>query len=626
MQRPGVTVATALAIAACGTAAPVHRPGEVYIATIAITGNHAIKSGALVAGLGLHRRQLGGRALDEYQLSVDEQRIAGAYEKLGYFDVAVHASVTHDGLAEHVVFAVTEGPRATMRVEIDGLPPEVPLAKIRALVKVADGAPFDYDAYDDAKSEIERALEDAGYAHVQLDAGVIADRAQHLAIARYVIDPGTRCTFGAIAINGVTGALRSAAAARVTIKPGTPYTAEAIADTQRALYALDRFSTVRVDVPRNSTDTVLPVTITLSEANAHEIRAGGGFGVDPINYSVRLRAQYTQVGWPFPLSSISIDLRPAYTLLRSTCDWYKPLDCQREPRLRLLGTFTEQDFLIPKLTAQLETGADFLTIEAYTIESLFHTRLGLAMPIVSSRLQARVGWLLGWYTFADPSSLLDATIQHELGIDHIERLGEYTQALTLDLRDDPLDTHYGAYAELRIAEGTPYAGGAYRFVQLTPEARGYLPIGPLVLAARLRVGKIYGDVPPTERYYAGGASSDRGFPERQLSPVVTDATTGAQVVIGGASLVETGAELRVPVGKLYGQPAGVVAFVDGGDVRDTDAVDWTELHWAVGLGFRWSVLPVGPFRLDFAYRVGHDAVDEPKLGRFEWFVSVGETY
>ncbi len=48
--------------------------------------------------------------------------------------------------------------------------------------------------------------------------------------------------------------------------------------------------------------------------------------------------------------------------------------------------------------------------------------------------------------------------------------------------------------------------------------RGYVPLGPAVLALRARLGVILGAVPVTERYYAGGAVSQRGFSERRLSP------------------------------------------------------------------------------------------------------------
>jgi outer membrane protein assembly factor BamA len=193
------------------------------------------------------------------------------------------------------------------------------------------------------------------------------------------------------------------------------------------------------------------------------------------------------------------------------------------------------------------------------------------------------------------------------------------------LRDRPIEPHYGIYAEARVTEGTRYAGGAFNYTQLTPELRAYIPIANAVLALRTRIGEIIGDVPPTERYYGGGASSDRGYPERQLSPIATNGLD--TVVIGGAALAEASAELRVPAGKLLGKATGGVAFLDGGDVEETPSqLDIWQLHWAAGVGFRWFLLPIGPLRLDLAYRFGLDSANLPPLNRFQWFISFGEAF
>jgi len=104
----------------------------------------------------------------------------------------------------------------------------------------------------------------------------------------------------------------------------------------------------------------------------------------------------------------------------------------------------------------------------------------------------------------------------------------------------------------------------------------------MVLAMRFRFGTIMGAVPVTERYFAGGAQSHRGFGNRRLSPPLFDAD-GTRVPIGGAALVETGPELRVPIGSLWGVDVGVAAFLDGGDVQnDVNALDLGNLHWAAG--------------------------------------------
>jgi translocation and assembly module TamA len=633
MSRSRLGVACVAVALGCHGGGPVRHPGEQYVAKIRVEGNHALTSDALINGLALRRREDAGVAVDEYQLTQDVTRIVGAYEKLGYFRVEVHPRVEHQGDAEDIVLAISEGPRATVTVEIDGLPADISPQRARQLVKLVDHGPFDYAAYDAAKEPLLKLVEDASYAHARLDAGVVADRAHDRATVRYVFDPGPQCTFGPVSVTGVHGALLRAVDARVEIHAGQRYSSEALLDTQRALYGMGRFSTVRVDFDQTSNDPVVTVRVALTEGNRHEFRAGGGVGIDPINYSLRARATYTQVGFPFPLSTIGVDFRPEYTYLQATCGSIAFWTCANEPRVRLIGTLTQQDFLVPKLRLELEGGLDFLTIEAYTIEGV-HGRVGLSMPLGTPRVQAHVGWLVGIYQFVDVNEALLPDAQDQIGISttvngvttgRAEQLGTFNESLTLDLRDRPIEPHYGIYAEARVTEGTRYAGGAFNYTQITPELRGYVPIAKAVLALRARVGEFFGDIPPTERYYSGGASSDRGYPERQLSPIATNGPD--TVVIGGGGLAEASAELRVPAGKLLGLATGGVAFIDGGDVEMTASqLDIWQLHWAAGVGFRWFLLPIGPLRVDVAYRFGLDSANLPTLSRFQWFLGIGEAF
>ena len=99
---------------------------------------------------------------------------------------------------------------------IHGLPadPELPVAKVRKVLPLEDGKPFDYEPYDKAKELLLAVVEDAGYAHAKLDAKVIADRANHEAVIELTYDTGPKCKFGAIDIVGAPPDLVDAVRAR----------------------------------------------------------------------------------------------------------------------------------------------------------------------------------------------------------------------------------------------------------------------------------------------------------------------------------------------------------------------------------------------------------------------------
>lgn len=610
-------------LAGCGKK-PVHHPGEEWLESIKFEGNRAIKDKDLREGLALRRVQKQGGSPDPYLVVIDGQRIKGEYLRRGYLEVDVRSRVERKGEATTVIYTIAEGPRAKTRVMITGLPPndpDLPESKVRDALPIEDGQPFSYEPYDKAKEKMLGIIEDAGYAHAQLNAHVIADRANHMAIIHLEYEAGPKCKFGTVDISGVSGELADAVRDRVAFGTGDQYSSAAIAETQRNIYEMHRFSTVRV-LPDKTDGNVVNVRITLARSARNELSLGGGVGMDPAAYEVRGRSNYTILGFPEPLTDFSVDLRPAYAMLRDGSGY--------EPRVRAMAGLKRMDLFHPFVTGEVEGGYNYLVVEAYTSYGP-RARLGIQTPLIWKQLQLRAGWQIERLEFRHISPLVDPTLEMELGLDRPERIGMYTQAIALDLRDNPIEPRYGAYAEVRVDEGTPYAGGAFEFVRLTPELRGYIPIPltPAVLALRTRVGKFYGDVPVTERYYSGGASTQRGFGERRLAPTLTGEVDGVMrsVPIGGTELFETNIELRSQLTKFKGMGIGGVLFLDGGDVGDEmHAIDLGNLHWAAGVGARVFTI-IGAVRADLGYRLNRYGPEEPEPGsRFAFHLSLGETF
>ena len=606
---------------ACGKKV-VHRPGEEFLEAIKIEGNKSIDSKDLRAGLALRRIKKLGSSPDPYLVVIDGQRIKGAYLRRGFLEVDVRSRVERRGDATTVIYTVQEGPRAKTRVLITGLPKDDPklLEKVRKTLPIKDGEFFAYKPYDEAKETMLGVIEDAGYAHVQLNAHVIADRANHEAIIHLEYKTGPKCRFGTIDISGVDDELEDAVRARLAFEPGQQYSSAAIAETQRAIYDMRRFSTVRV-LPDKSDGEIVNVRISLARSTSNELTLGGGVGMDPATYEVRARSGYLKVGWPFPLTDFSVDLRPAYAMLRDGSGY--------EPRIRAMAKLRRIDLFRPFMTGEVEGGYNYLTVEAYTSYGP-RARLGLETPVVIKELRLRGGWEIERLDFRHISPLIDPTLQMQLGLDGPQRLGQYSQAILLDMRDNPIETRLGAYAEVKIDEGTEYAGSALEFVRVTPELRGYVPVpgAALVVASRVRAGRLYGDIPVTERYFSGGSTTQRGFGERRLAPTLVGDVMGEErhVPIGGAEMLEAGVELRTRLTTVKGMGLGGVMFLDGGDVTERDQLEMTNLHWAVGLGVRLFTL-VGPIRADVGYRLNRYGAGEPAPGdRFAFHLSIGEAY
>jgi outer membrane protein assembly factor BamA len=635
-----------------------HRAGDEQLKAIKFEGNHQVSSGSLTSGLALHRVERRGGSPDPYLVQIDADRIRGEYLRRGFLDIDVRSRVERQGDAATVIYAVDEGRRATTQVVISGLPDDVPAASVRDKLPLADGKPFDYEAYDVAKPMLLGVVQDAGYAHATLDARVIGDRANHTAVVDLTYTPGPKCTFGNVEIAGATGELARAVRDRLAFAPGQVYSTQAIAQTQRNLYGFGRFSTVRVQ-PNQGEGEVVGVKVAVSESAPHQVQLGGGFGYDPSGYSVRGRAGYSIAGWPFPLDTVSVEVRPEYA--------YEPNaegSGTYQPRIRALARFERADLFWAYTKATAEVGYNYLTVEAYTSYGPLG-RLGFETPLGTDRVKLRAGWSIEQVAFRSITNLIDPpgnidpmdtagqaaamernALKHQLGLDTSERNAGFHQALVVDLRDHPLETKLGAYSELRTTEGGTYAGGAFNYFEAIGDVRGFVPLpGSIVLAGRARYGGIWGDVPVTERFFSGGAVSQRGFGERRLAPFVKDHPfklvtrqdgtsvnqldpAFAAAPIGGAGRIETSLEARVPVTTIRSMPVGFVVFVDGGDVTEAPGdLDVTNLHWAAGTGLR-VMTPIGPARLDVGYRLTRTTgpLDPDHGQHFAYHLTVGEAF
>jgi outer membrane protein assembly factor BamA len=612
---------------------PVHRPGEEYLSGVDFEGNRQLSKGTLLTGLALHRVLQSGGAPDPYLVQIDADRIRGEYLRNGYIEAGVRSRVERKGDAARVIYTIEEGKRAATRVEVTGLPDDVPVAAVRARLPLQDGLPFSYEPYDLAKPLLLAVVQDAGYAHATLDASVVADRADHIAVVELAYTPGPKCRFGAVQITGATGELETAVRERLAFAPGQLYSTSAITQTQRNLYAFGRFSTVRIRTDRRDDgDQVVGVHVAVAESAPHEVSLGGGFGIDTTGYEIRGRSGYSVAGWPFPLDTVTLDFRPAYAYLTG--------DGSYEPRIRALAKLERKDLFWTYTKGELAAGYNYLAVEAFTSYGPL-ARVGFETPLGTDKLQLRVGWRFQQAGFRQINSVLAlpmyGDLRHQIGIDRTERVGGYEQTVIADLRDHPLEPTLGVYGELHVTEGTALAGSAYNYVELIGDARGYLPlIGGAVLAGRARYGAIHGDVAPTERLFSGGAVSQRGFGERRLSPYVGGPMTGttgtgggaAVVPYGGAGLVETSLEARVPITRIRSMPLGVVTFLDGGDVTVTPGeLDLGNLNWAVGAGLRLMTV-VGPVRLDVGYRLNRTSgpMDPDPGSHYAYHLTIGEAF
>jgi outer membrane protein assembly factor BamA len=353
---------------------------------------------------------------------------------------------------------------------------------------------------------------------------------------------------------------------------------------------------------------VADITIEVREGERHELKLGGGLGVEGaggllerglVQYSdtrleLRGRGELTVRSLVDPLLTVRLGVRPGYVLLPGVNEDHNFVFEARADGNR-------PDFVWKRLILGAFVSYSVQRYEAYSERG---PRAGVLLdrPFWDDRLHAGVG-VQGEYLTLTPTEGVDID---DLGVDGPLGVSFVHQSLKIDRRDDRVHTHSGWFAELRLEQGRWFADASGLFARNLADVRGYLPMSSrFVLAARTRGGllssTVSGDEPIPQRLFSGG-SSHRGFGVRRLAPGVLD-NDGNTVPVGGAALLEASLELRADVVELSDAWLGGVLFVDTGDVVATPGeLDPGNLHVAVGAGLRYET-PIGPIRFDVGVRV-----------------------
>jgi outer membrane protein assembly factor BamA len=154
------------------------------------------------------------------------------------------------------------------------------------------------------------------------------------------------------------------------------------------------------------------------------------------------------------------------------------------------------------------------------------------------------------------------------------------------------------------------------------------------------------DIPLAERFFSGGSTTDRGFPDNQAGP--RDPETGFP--LGGTALLMNTIELRFP---LIGDNLGGVLFHDMGNVysdlsglslryHQNSLQDFNYAVQTLGFGVRYHT-PIGPLSLDlafspnsprfFGYQGTYDQLlfgtgqqVQQRIDRFQFHFSLGQAF
>jgi outer membrane protein assembly complex protein YaeT len=452
-------------------------------------------------------------------------------------------------------------------------------ADVLAAVPFTTGDPWVEAHVTGAQRAIGRLYAQRGYLHARatLETARTDDRVD--VILR--IHEGTPTRVGRILVSGLITTDEEVVRREIPFKPGDPFDPELLVELERRLSRVGLFERIQVGPLSPPQAPFADVEITVREGKPWRVEFGGGYGTDRgwrgllevghdnlfgTGRSLGVREKLTEDGdrtdlifrTPWPLG---LPVQGDVTLFR---EQWQELGYKRQGAGIAPGVVRE--FLREPLS------------------DIARIRVGLRYQIE-------------WVRRYDiDQSLLTANAENI--VEGSQIIARITPALTLDYRDNVLDPNRGSLHTLSVDIAGPYLGSQVNFVKSRLETAWYFDwLSPMVVAlgGRLGLATPYGRsgaLPIEDRFFAGGSSTVRGYPQDKIGPL-----DAAGNPTGGNGLLIFNLEGRFPIWRWL---AGVV-FVDTGAVApEVEDLGTAAFKTGVGGGLRVKT-PVGPLRLDVAY-------------------------
>jgi len=417
----------------------------------------------------------------------------------------------------------------------------------------------------------------------------------------YHVTAGPRVDLGPITITGLRRMNESFVRRRLLLRQGQLYQPSKIEAARQDLAGIGVFSGVVVrTAPKLDAAGELPLTIDVAERKRHAVTfnvaystdLGGSVGATWTDRNVFGNAEQLN------LSASTTGLGGSDTTglgYNATAQLLKP------------------DFLHRDQTLEFDLGAIKQSLEAYDQTA------ATAGVILSRKLSKE--WTISAGLTGEQEKIVQEEVTRHYTLVAVPLSGKYDGTGLTNPLDDA--TH-GVRAALSVAPTESLAHPEATFVILQGNVSTYIDMADLgltqpgrsIVAVRGIVASAQGasqfDLPPDQRFYAGGSATVRGFKYQSVGPLFADNNPQ-----GGAALDAATIEFRQ---RVWGN-IGAALFVDAGQVSAENAPFQGTLREGVGTGVRYYT-PIGPIRVDVAVPLNKP----PNGDSFELYLGLGQAF
>jgi len=588
----------------------VDRGTRHKIVKLAIEGNHyfdedTIRERMTVMPASLIRYRH-GRYSREY-LERDLDAIRDLYRSNGFRDVDVTSTMTDDYQGKEGQIAlfieIKEGPQWFVgKFDLEGVP-ETDRTYLRTLLHSTEGQPYsDLNVASDRDSILDYYYNN-GYPEAKFSFTATPSAKPNQVDLAFMVTPGARAYVRGVLVSGLERTQPNLVRDRISLKPGDPLSQNRITGSQKRLYDLGIFANVNAAIQNpDGEEPTKYVLYSMEEAGRYLMNTGFGAEIG------RIGGGSTSLDSPAGAAGFSPRISFGISRLNA-------LGLGHTISLQTLLSTIEQRALLNYLAPQFQ-GNPTLNLQFSGIFDISHDVRTFSSRREEGSVQlgkklSRANTVQYRFTFRKVDILGTPLISPELIplLSQPVLVGFPSVTFIQDRRDDPLDAHRGIYTTVDLAVAAKEFGSQTDFVRIIAQNATYYQLTKsLVLARSTSFGVIsrlggLPEIPLAERFFAGGSSSNRAFPDFQAGP--RDLLTGFP--IGGTAQFFNNIELRFP---FIGDNIGGVLFNDIGNVysglgklslrfRQNGLEDFDYAVQSFGFGIRYRT-PIGPFRADFS--------------------------
>ena len=488
--------------------------------------------------------------------------------------------------------AIQPGPVFRLRrVALDGaVPPEG-----RAALKLAPGDPAIAADVLAAQGRVLEALRKSGHALAKVDAPVaMLDPGAQVLDVSYKVDAGPQVNLGPVGVGGLVRVDQGFVRRRLLVHPGQRFDPDEIERARQDLAQLGVFATVRARAAeRLDAAGDLPLDFDVTERPRHAVGFTASFSTD-LGASAGVTFQHRNLFG----QAEQLNLGAAVTQLGGSAS-------------RGQGYNVTAGLLKPDVWARNQNVQVNLQVIKENLDA--YDRTAALAGVTLSRKFSQV-WTASVGVQGQQSRILQQGVSRD-----------YTLAqLPLGLRYDSTGTEglfeptHGIKAAATVTPTASLAGSGANFAILQLQGSTYFDLGApgrSVLAVRGLVGSVQGastfQLPPDQRFYAGGGGTVRGYKYQSIGPRFRDNRP-----TGGTSLTAATVEFR----QRFGESFGAVAFLDAGQVS-TSSAGFGDLRVGAGVGARYYTA-IGPIRLDVAVPLNKRNGDDT----LQVYIGIGQAF